>query len=94
MHVTKAALAEQETYKLLDCPEYCYHLQQYEQRYLARPCSNTVPNRNMIKALRMHRWLNSSEDWARLHAAEYSMLKQRNLKKSLLKGLKYKAIGA
>ncbi len=29
----------------------------------------TVPFRNMIRALSMHPWLNSKEDWTRLAAA-------------------------
>lgn len=37
----------------------------------------SIPNRNMIKALRMHPWSNSAEDWARLHVTESLMRKKQ-----------------
>lgn len=89
MQLTPQARAEQSKYNLLDDPEYCYYLQEYTRRYTERKPANNVPNRNMIKALRLHRWLNSSEDWARLHICEAFLRKQNKaLKKSLLAGAK------
>jgi hypothetical protein len=34
---------------------------------------NTVSNKNMIKALRMSKWNNDADDWARLHVYEKYM---------------------
>lgn len=39
-----------------------------------------VPTRNMIKALKMHPWLNTVEDWQRLFEAEYAVKCSRGRK--------------
>lgn len=77
MKLSKQALKEQETYKLLDDTEYVYHLGEYARRYTDRKPRYDVPTKNMLKALRMIPHLNNAEEWARLHVCEAFCLKYR-----------------
>jgi hypothetical protein len=74
--LTKLAKQEIEAYKLLANPNYCIHFQRYADAYAQRP-PHGVPDRNMVRALRLMPWENIAEDWARLHACE-AFLKARH----------------
>ncbi len=95
MQFSKLALTEQRIYKLLDDPEYEHHCREYNRQYDARKPVNSVPTRNMLKALRCFRSLNTAEDWARLHVTE-ARLKTVNkaTKRKLMAGFQFKAIGS
>lgn len=77
MKLTEQAEYEIKIYKLDILPtylkarrqEYNYHVKTCE-RYGYKKLKIGICERNMIQALRMHKWNNSIEDWARLHAIE------------------------
>jgi hypothetical protein len=73
---SKKAKEEQETYKLLENSLYLECVQSYAENYSNHPPSKSVPNRNMLKALRIGPWNNSVQEWARLHVCE-SFLKSK-----------------
>lgn len=85
--------AERLAYKLDSNELYLKICDEYRDHYENRAPADSVPNRNMIRALRMLPWQNTAREWARLHITELYLQKQRNLKKTLLAGRKYKAIG-
>jgi hypothetical protein len=67
--LTKLAEKEIDAHQLLANPNYCVHVRRYTDAYTQRP-PHGVPDRNMIKALRLSPWENTVEDWARLHVCE------------------------
>lgn len=46
---------------------YAHYAKSYERR---PPSKRSTATANMLKALRLLSWLNTPEDWARLHATE------------------------
>jgi hypothetical protein len=66
---TKQAILEQKAYRICQTEVYLDRLQHYIAAYSKRP-PFSVPDRNMVKALRMLPWRNSADDWARLHVCE------------------------
>lgn len=67
--ITTQAKREVEAHRLNDNPDYLVRLNDYIIAYRERP-PHGVPDRNMVRALRMMTWRNSADDWARLHACE------------------------
>jgi hypothetical protein len=67
--LTKRAITERETLSLDTNADYLLAFNHYVESYSKRPPHGT-PDRNMIRALRMLTRLNTSDDWARLHACE------------------------
>jgi hypothetical protein len=79
MRYSKQALEEQATYKLTDNPLYLAAVdeevaacERRKARYGYMVTKDTC-TRNMIKALRMVPYINSPQDWARLHVTEAAM---------------------
>jgi hypothetical protein len=68
--LTGRARREIRDYKLADSPAYQGHFTRYAESYERRGPINTIATRNMLKALRFMTWLNTPEDWARLHVTE------------------------
>lgn len=77
MNLTIRAKAEIDHYELAANPEYQTAIARYVDSYERRKPCKDVPTRNMLKALRLAPWLNSIEDWARLHVTE-AYLNTRN----------------
>lgn len=50
--------------------DYCDALIRYMDKYDDRPPAKTTSTKNMMRALRMLKWRNTPDDWARLHATE------------------------
>lgn len=79
MKLTNKAIQEQVDYTLSSNPAYQQAIAaEYEecerrfQRY-GYWIDKSLPTKNMIKALRMHAWANTPQDWARLHVIEAAM---------------------
>jgi hypothetical protein len=72
-----AAKAERQIRKLTQCDAYNQAFEHYVDGYNVRPPYG-IPDRNMLKALRMLTWRNSAEDWARLHVCEVFLRRRRN----------------
>jgi len=70
MDYTKKAKNEQTYYKLTDNDYYNAAIADYVLHYNKRPPNKDIPTKHMIKALRIHPWCNSCDDWARLHVTE------------------------
>lgn len=73
IRLTKKALKESDDFQLLTnhrSDDYKKYRNEYVEMYKRRPPVRDIPTKNMLKALRLFPWLNSGEDWARLHAAE------------------------
>lgn len=70
MKLTKQATQEILDHKLADNEDYLAATKRYIDQYDRRPPGKNVPNRNMLKALRMCTWQNTAEEWARLHITE------------------------
>ena len=68
--LSKQAELEMNAYGLHFDSDYKHALASYYEAYIKRPPAKSVPNRNMLKALRMLPWQNTSDDWARLHIVE------------------------
>lgn len=75
--LSNKAIQEIREFGLDRDPNYAAALESYMDRMDSRPPSNTLCNRNMLKALRMMKWRNTADDWARLHATEAHMRKRR-----------------
>jgi hypothetical protein len=50
--------------------DYIDAMNKYLDLYDVRPPANTTSNKNMLKALRMMKSMNTADDWARLHITE------------------------
>lgn len=76
MKYSAKALQEQDTYNLSINPEYqkavADEYSQCERRFQRYGywINKDTSTKNMLKALRMSPWLNSVEEWARLHVTE------------------------
>lgn len=68
--LSKKAQQEIQDWGLDSNPQYCDSLIKYMNSYDDRPPAKTQSNKNMLKALRMLKWHNTPDDWARLHATE------------------------
>lgn len=68
--VSKYHLAENKAY-LDSYLQYSDSLKRYKTRCGSTPCG--VPEKHMLKALRIAPWLNTPSDWARLHVYEMAM---------------------
>jgi len=68
--LTKQAEQEIVDWGLDSNVQYCESLIRYMDSYDNRPPSRTTSVKNMLKALRMLKWNNTPDDWARLHATE------------------------
>ena len=75
--LSKKAIEEIKDWGLDQNPVYADCLDAYMTRMEVRPPSNTTATKNMLKALRMMKWMNTPDDWARLHATE-AYLKKRS----------------
>lgn len=76
MIFTKRALLEIKAHRLNEIPEYEKALCYYDNAYTKRPPFGTACH-NMVRALRLMTWLNTPEDWARLHTTEAFLKKGR-----------------
>lgn len=70
MKLTIKATNEVAYYELASQPEYQTAFARYVDSYSKRKPCRDVPTKNMLKALRMAPWLNTADDWARLHVTE------------------------
>ena len=73
--LTPRAKAEIAAHSLDTNQAYIAAFARYSRGYSERR-PHGVPDRNMVKALRMLPWLNTMDDWARLHVCE-AFLKAR-----------------
>lgn len=75
--LSNKAIQEIKDWGLDQDPVYADCLDAYMTRMEIRPPSNTTATKNMLKALRMLKWHNTADDWARLHATEAYLKKRR-----------------
>lgn len=75
--LSSKAIQEIRDWGLDQDPNYVAALEAYMDRMEVRPPSNTTATKNMLKALRMLKWHNTADDWARLHATEAYLKKRR-----------------
>lgn len=68
--LTKRAEQEIAAFGLDSDVDYCEALIAYMNAYEQAPPERTHETRNGLKALRTRKWMNTTDDWARLHATE------------------------
>lgn len=84
------------TYKLENNEEYRKYLGFYLRVIRSAGLGTTKHphNRNMMKALRLHPWHNTPEDWARLHAYELGLRELKRFKRSLASKLERASVNS